>query len=223
MEKKKVTIEEIKGIIDDAIEDHGVTVVSVDQTKDGEYCSVVLEGDMGIGSLNAIVDAVGDDPIISGEEYDRINLFFRMPDEGETGKGSGTSKLHTGAVTAPAIPDYLRHRDRFYDSVDVVIPGTEKNYGNTDQRDRVMAWMRETNHIPIMCIRLEDGVHAEISDIYARKVRYVLERGEAVAGDGSKYTIEEPGNIFPIGDSICVRATCTETGRSDIYGLDFFV
>jgi len=87
----------------------------------------------------------------------------------------------------------------------------------------VVAWMKETGHYPIVYIRLDDGVHVEVSDIYDQKVRDVLERGEAVGGDGRKYKIENPDNIFPIGDSICVRATCIETGRSDAYGLDFFV
>ena len=86
-----------------------------------------------------------------------------------------------------------------------------------------MAWMKETGHYPIVYLHLDDGVHVEVSDIYDQKVRDVLERGEAVGGNGRKYKIETPDNIFPIGADICVRATCIETGRSDVYGLDFFV
>jgi hypothetical protein len=39
-------------------------------------------------------------------------------------------------------------------------------------------------------------VHVEVSDIYDQKVRDVLERGESVGGDGRKYKIENPENIF---------------------------
>ena len=89
--------------------------------------------------------------------------------------------------------------------------------------DQIKTWMKETGDIPIVYLRLDDGVHIEVSDIYECKVRDILERGQAVGADGRRYSIEQPDNIFPVGSSICVRATCIETGRSDIYGLDFFV
>lgn len=117
----------------------------------------------------------------------------------------------------------LFHKEQFCDARDVKIPGTEVKRSRTEENEQIMAWMKETGHYPIVYIRLDDGVHVEVSDIYDQKVRYVLERGEAVGGDARIYKIENPDNIFPIGSSICVRATCIETGRGDIYGLDFFV
>lgn len=222
MEKKKVTIDEVERIVESAIEENGVTVVSVEPNSDGDYCSVILEGDFSLRTFNAIAMAVADNPIISGEDFNQISLFFRIPDADKVGGGDGDNDEQEEDA-APAIPDYMRHKDEYYDSEDVVIPGTEVKRGNTEQNEQIKAWMKETGHYPIVYVRLGDGVHVEVSDIYDRKIRDVLERGEAVGMDGRKYKIENPDNIFPIGESICVRATCVETGRSDAYGLDFFV
>ena len=221
MEKKKMTIDEVERIVENAIEENGVTVVSVEPNSDGDYCSVILEGDMSVGSFKAIAKAVGDDLIISGEEFNQICLFFRIPDADKVGGGDDDDDEQEEDA-APAIPDYMRHKDEYYDSEDVVIPGTEVKRGNTEQNEQIKAWMKETGHYPIVYVRLGDGVHVEVSDIYDRKVRDVLERGEAVGMDGRKYKIENPDNIFPIGESICVRATCIETGSNDAYSLDFF-
>ena len=225
MANKKVTIGEIERLVENAIEENGVTVVSVEPNSDGEYCSVILEGDISIRTFKAIEKAVGDDPIISGEDYDQIRLFFRIPNADEIGNGDDEEddEPEPEMKATPAIPDDMRHREEFYDSEDVIIPGTEVKRSNTEQNEQIMTWMKETGHYPIVYLRLDDGVHVEVSDIYDQKVRDVLERGEAVGGDGRKYKIENPDNIFPIGDSICVRATCIETGRGDVYGLDFLV
>lgn len=226
MEKKKVTIDEVGRIVENAIEENGVTVVSVEPNSDGDYCSVILEGDMSVRSFKAIAKAVGDDLIISGEGSNQICLFFRTPEEDKVGTGGDDDDddyAEPEETAAPAIPDYMRHKDEFYDSEDMVIPGTEMNCSNTEQCEKIKAWMKETSHIPIVYVRLEDGLHVEVSNIYDRKIKDVLERGEAVGGDGRKYRIENPDDIFPIGSNICVRATCVETGRSDAYGLDFFV
>ena len=168
--------------------------------------------------LKDIAEAVGAEPIVSAEEYNEIGLFFRIPDADKAGSDEDEPE-----EAAPAIPADMRHKEEFYDSEDIVIPGTELKRSNTEQNEQIMAWMKETGHYPIVYLRLDDGVHVEVSDIYDQKVRDVLERGEAVGGDGRKYKIENPDNIFPIGSSICVRATCIETGRGDVYGLDFFV
>ena len=221
MNERKMTIGEVEQIVENVLREKkcDATVASVEPNRDGDYCTVILGGDVWLNVLNAIAKAVGDEPIVSGEEYDEINLFFRMPEVGKTVVGCYTHE----EKTAPAISEDMRHKEEFYDSEDIVIPGTEAKRSRTEENEQVVAWMKETGHYPIVYIRLDDGVHVEVSDIYDQKVRDVLERGEAVGGDGRKYKIENPDNIFPIGDSICVRATCIETGRSDAYGLDFFV
>lgn len=221
MNERKMTIGEVKQIVEEVLSENkcDAIVASVEPNSDGDYCTVILDGDVYLHVLKDIAEAVGDEPIIGGEEWNEINLFFRIPD---ADKGSIGYYNHEKKA-APAIPADMRHKEEFYDSEDIVIPGTEVKRSNTEQNEQIMAWMKETGHYPIVYIRLDDGVHVEVSDIYDQKVRDVLERGEAVGGDGCKYKIENPDNIFPIGDSICVRATCIETGRGDAYGLDFFV
>lgn len=222
MNERKMTISEVEKIVEKVLSENAcdATVASIKPNRDGDYCKVILDGDVWLNVLKGIAEAVGDEPIVSGEEYNKINLFFRIPDADKAGVG-GYNKSEENA--APAIPDDMRHKEEFYDSEDIVIPGTEVKRSNTEQNEQIMAWMKETGHYPIVYLRLDDGVHVEVSDIYDQKVRDVLERGEAVGGDGRKYKIETPDNIFPIGSSICVRATCIETGRGDVYGLDFFV
>ena len=221
MNERKMTIGGVEQIVEKVLSENAcnATVTSVEPNSDGDYCTVILGGDVWLNVLKGIAEAVGDEPIVSGEEYNSINLFFRIPD---ADKGGICYNNHE-EESAPAIPDYMRHKEEFYDSEDIVIPGTEVKRSNTEQNEQIMAWMKETGHYPIVYLRLDDGVHVEVSDIYDLKVRDVLERGEAVGGDGRKYKLENTENIFPIGDSICVRATCIETGRGDVYGLDFFV
>lgn len=217
-----MTIGEVEQIVEKVLseEKSDATISSIEPSRDGDYCTVILYGDVDLHILNAIAKAVGDDPIVSGEEYSEINLFFRIPDADKAGV-VGYDNCEKGS--APAIPAEMRHKEEFYDSKDIVVPGTEVKRSRTEENEQVVAWMKETGHYPIVYIRLDDGVHVEVSDIYDQKVRDVLERGEAVGGDGRKYKIENPENIFPIGSSICVRATCIETGRGDVYGLDFLV
>ena len=219
MNERKMTIGEVKQLVENVVsENSGVTVESIEPNSDGDYCTVILNGDVWLNVLNAIAKAVGDEPIISAEEYNEIGLFFRIPDADKAGSDEDETE-----ESAPAIPDDMRHKEEFYDSEDIVIPGTEVKRSRTEENEQVVAWMKETGHYPIVYIRLDDGVHVEVSDIYDQKVRDILERGEAVGGDGRKYKIENPDNIFPIGDNICVRATCIETGLGDVYGLDFLV
>lgn len=221
MNERKMTIGEVEQIIEKILSEEkcDATIASIEPSSSGDYCTVVLDGDVWLNVLNGIAKAVGDEPIVSAEEYNEIGLFFRIPDadKGDIGYDNHEEK------TAPAIPADMRHKEEFYDSEDIVIPGTEVKRSRTEENEQVVAWMKETGHYPIVYIRLDDGVHVEVSDIYDQKVRDILERGEAVGGDGRKYKIENSDNIFPIGDSICVRATCIETGRGDAYGLDFFV
>ena len=227
MSDKKLTIDEVEALVENAIsEDRGVTVESVEPNSDGDYCTVILYGDVHFSTWRAIAKAVGDEPIISGEEYSQINLFFRIPTEDKVNSGDdddGDDDDESEEDKAPCIPENMRHDEEYYDSKDVVIPGTEMNCSNTEQCEKIKAWMKETSHIPIVYIRLSDGLHVEVSDIYDRKAKDVLTRDEVVGNDGRKYKLENPDNLFPIGSSICVRATCIETGRNDVYDLDFFV
>ncbi len=220
MNERKMTIGEVEQIVEKVLRENAcdATVSSVEPNRAGDYCTVILNGDVWLNVLKDIAEAVGEEPIVSAEEYNEIGLFFRIPDADKTGADNDEPE-----ESAPAIPANMRHKEEFYDSEDIVIPGTEVKRSNTEQNEQIMAWMKETGHYPIVYLRLDDGLHVEVSDIYDQKVRDVLERGEAVGGDGRKYKIENPDNIFPIGDSICVRATCIETGRGDVYGLDFFV
>lgn len=224
MANKKLSIDEIERLVENAICDERGVTVSVEPISDGDYCTVILEGDvMNVSTLRAIAEAVHGDPIVGGEEYNKLNLFFRIPDADEVGRGDDDDEDEQEEDRKPAIPDYMRHKDEFYDSEDVLMPGTEMNCSNTEQCEKIKAWMKETGHYPIVYVRLDDGLHVEVSDIYDRKITDLLERGEAVGGDGRKYKIENPDDLLAIGSSICVRATCVETGRNDAYDLDFFV
>ena len=224
MNERKLTIDGVEQIVEKVLSEEkcDATVTSVEPNSDGDYCTVILNGDVWLNVLRGIAEAVGDEPIISGEDYNEISLFFRIPDADKAVVGGGGYDNHE-KKDAPAIPADMRHKEKFYDSEDIVIPGTEVKRSRTEENEQVVAWMKETGHYPVVYLRLDDGVHVEVSDIYDKKVRDVLERGEAVGGDGRKYKLEDTENIFPIGDSICVRATCIETGRGDVYGLDFFV
>ena len=222
MNERKMTIGEVEKIVEKVLSENAcdATVASIKPNSDGDYCTVILNGDVWLNVLKGIAEAVGDEPIVSGEEYNEINLFFRIPDADKAGVGGYDNHEEEHA---PAIPADMRHKEEFYDSEDIVIPGTEVKRSRTEENEQVVAWMKKTDHYPIVYIRFDDGVHVEVSDIYDQKVRDVLKRGEAVGGDGRKYKLENPENIFPIGSNICVRATCIETGKSDAYGLDFFV
>ena len=222
MKDKKLTIDEVIALVKNVlISENNAFVYSAEPSSDGDYCLMVIEGDVSLKTLKAIAKAVCDEPIISGEEYSQINLFFRIPTEDKVNSGDDDDESEEDK--APCIPENMRHDEEYYDSKDVVIPGTEMNCSNTEQCEKIKAWMKETSHIPIVYSRLSDGLHVEVSDIYDRKAKDVLTRDEVVGNDGRKYKLENPDNLFPIGSSICVRATCIETGRGDVYDLDFFV
>ena len=197
-----MTISEVEKIVEKVLSENAcdATVESVEPNSDGDYCTVVLNGDVWLNVLNGIAKIVGDEPIVSGEEYNQINLFFRIPDADKAGADNDKPE-----ESAPAIPDDMRHKEEFYDSEDIVIPGTELKRSNTEQNEQIMAWMKETGHYPIVYLRLDNGVHVEVSDIYDQKVRDVLERGDAVGGDGRKYKIENPDKFFPIGSRLLRR------------------
>lgn len=117
----------------------------------------------------------------------------------------------------------LFHKDKFYDAEDILVPGTETRRSRTEENEQVVNWVKESGRIPISYMRESDGIHVECSKIFEAKIKDVLQRRTGIiGGDGRRYTIENPDNLFPVGSDICVRATA-EGGRSDVYGLDFFV
>lgn len=220
MANKKLSMNEVEALVKNVlIKEDSTTVLSVEPSSSGDYCYMILDGDVTLETLRVLAKAVGDEPIIGGEERGELWLIFRIPDADNVGSGDDDQEDER----KPAIPDGMRHKDEFYDSKDVVIPGTEMNCSNTEQCEKIKAWMKETGRYPIVYLRLDDGLHVEVSDIYDRKAKDVLTRDEVVGYDGRKYKLENPDNLFPVGSSICVRATCIETSRGDVYGLDFFV
>ena len=191
-------------------------VVSVEEYLKTGYFLVKVDGNMSLGMLAAVSKAFDDDHLCVTSWLDgHLGMLIdaiRLEEDCEEEQPQ-----------TPTLPEGMRHRDRFYDAREIVIPGTRENRGHTVMCDQIKAWMKDTGNIPIVYLRMDDGVHVEVSDIYEQKVRDILERGQAIGANGQRYRIEQPDNIFPVGSSICVRATCLATQRSDIYGLDFFV
>ena len=137
MSNKKLTIDEVEALVENAIsEDRGVTVESVEPNSDGDYCTVILYGDVYFSTLRAMAKAVGDEPIISGEEYSQINLFFRIPTEDEVNSGDDDDD-ESEEDKAPRIPENMRHDEEYYDSKDLIIPYTQMNSSKTEQNDKI--------------------------------------------------------------------------------------
>jgi hypothetical protein len=229
-EKKQWTSDEVMSIMEKAVaEMNGVSVESVERaTSDNDYFTAIINGSLNLNELKTIARAIGDDSfLIDAEDYNQISLFF-SPSEPKSDNYDDDYDPYREEREAmereerrPKIE--LKHKDRFYDVWDEVVPGTEIHRSRTEECERLMEWIKEINRIPIYFLRMDDGIHCELSDIYNQKVHAVLREGKAVGGDGRIYTLENPDNLFPIGSDICVRATCEETGRSDAYGLSFFV
>ena len=226
MSEKIFTATGIETMVEEVIAEHenGVSVESVEPYED--YFTVKLNNDVSLSTLNAIARKVGSKYITVGTEDDMLTLFFKPGicsddylDDDDTDDYQELREDET-----PAIPDDMRHIDRFPDAEDIVIPGTEQRVSNTEQCEQIVAWMKETGRMPIVYIRLDDGVHVEVSDVFDRRIKAVLAEGHAIGADARRYTFEKGGSDFwPIGGDICVRAICDETGRSDMYGLGFFV
>lgn len=218
MEETKTETAKVKETVEKALAQwlcHPM-VIGVQQYLKTGYFMVEVDGNMSLAMLTAVSQAFDDD-----------HLCVTSLMDGNLGMLIDASRLEDGCEEEqpqpPTLPDDMRHKDRFPDAREVVIPGTRENRGHTVMCDQIKTWMKETGDIPIVYLRMDDGVHIEVSNIYECKVRDILERGQAVGADGRRYSIEQPDNIFPVGSSICVRATCLATQRSDIYGLDFFV
>ena len=101
MNERKMTIGEVEQIVEKVLNENAcdATVASVEPNSDGDYCTVILNGDVWLNVLKGIAEAVGDDPIISGEEWNEINLFFRIPEADKAGADNDDPE-----ESAPAIP-----------------------------------------------------------------------------------------------------------------------
>lgn len=116
----------------------------------------------------------------------------------------------------------LQFKEQFHDSRVVVIPGTRQRVSRTEQNQQLTDWMKKTKHIPLQYM-WENGIKVELSSIFEAKIKDALQRGNAVGGDGRKYTFVEPDNLFPICSSICVMAMTEGDSHAEAYGVDFFV
>lgn len=227
MSEKIFTATGIEIMVEEVIAENerGVSVESVEPYKD--YFTVKLNNDVNLSTLNAIARKVGSKHITVGAEGYMLTLFFKpgiCSDDDFDDDDIDQIEESEEEDEAPAIPENMRHTDRFPDAKDIVIPGTELRVSNTEQCEQIVVWMKETGRIPIVFVRLEDGVHVEVSDVFDRRIKAVLAEGHAIGADARRYTFEKGGSDFwPIGGAICVRAICDETGRSDVYGLAFFV
>ena len=223
-DRVKAVVMKAMGVRSDAVSISDVSVSS------GGYYSVDIEGEIFSDELNEIVRGVRDKFInVSANCEGELNLFFK-PDNSDPKEFGDTDdddddyqKPEEEDRPLTAIPDDMRHTDRFPDSEDVIIPGTEQPVSNTAQCQQIMKWMQDTGHMPIVYMRLDDGVHVEVSDVYDRRIKAVIQEGKAIGADARRYTFDKDSEPWPIGSDICVRATCDETGRSDMYGLSFFV
>jgi len=225
--EKNWTADRVKAIVEKAIEGRSdaVCIRDVSMTDSG-YFAVELAGSIYTDELNEISRGVCDRLIdVSATDYDEIQLFFKPGnhDPKEFDDYDDYDYQEQDEDTTPRIPDDMRHTDRFPDSEDVIIPGTEQRVSNTEQCRQIMKWMQQTGHMPIVYLRLDDGVHVEVSEVYDRRIKAVIQEGKAIGADANRYTFDEGGDLWPIGGDICIRATCEETGRSDMYGLSFFV
>lgn len=225
-EMKNWDADDVQMLVEEAISECNENGVEVDEVETFEdYFTVKINNDLSLNTINAIARKVKSKYITVGAEDSFLTLFFKpgMSSDWEFDDDDDDNEQYR-EPEEPHIPDNMRHTDRFYDAEDVVIPGTEQRVSNTEQNEQIVAWIEETGHTPIVFVRLDDGIHVEVSDLFDRKVKAVLSEGHAVGGDARRYTFEKPHpDFFPIGGSICVRAICDETGRSDVYGLDFFV
>lgn len=118
----------------------------------------------------------------------------------------------------------LYHKEQFRDVKELIIEGTEKYTGNTDDLNAIKEWSKATGHIPLYYERdYKDGIHVEVSEVYDVKIKHALSNGSAIGADGRKYTFVTPDKIYPTGGSMCTRAIPEGSDTSDVYGLDFFV
>lgn len=225
--KRNWSADDVQEAIEQVIScEKGLEVTEVEPFE--EYFTVKFNNDIDLSTVNKIARKVGSKYITIGAEDDYPTLFFQPGlSDGESWDNDDDDydepEPEEEDKSTPRIPNDMRHTDRFPDSEDVIIPGTEQRVSNTEQCQQIMKWMQDTGHMPIVYVRLDDGVHVEVSDVYDRRIKAVIQEGKAIGADARRYTFDKGGDLWPIGSDICVRATCEETGRSDMYGLSFFI
>lgn len=223
---KKFTSDEVRSLIEEVIsEERDIEVESVEQSSsDDSYFSVILNGDITLSTLNKIARKMGSNYVsVGAEEFSQLSLFFK-PEETDDDSRTDYDPYEEEREELARHPHIeLKHKDRFYDVWDDVVPGTDIRRSRTEECELLMKYVNASGHLPIYFMRLNDGIHMEQSKVFTAKVRAILADGHAVGFDGRHYTFEDPDNLFPIGSDICVRATCDETGNSDAYGLSFFI
>lgn len=227
MSEKNFTAAGIERMVEEVICEQNENSVSVESVEPYEdYFTVKLNNGVNLSTLNAIARKVGSKYMGVDSEDDMLSLFFKpgQSEDSDFDDDDADDYQELREDDTPAIPDDMRHTDQFPDAEDIVIPGTEVKRSNTEQNEQIVAWMKETGRMPLVYIRLDDGVHAEVSDVFDRRIKAVLAEGKAIGADARRYTFAKGGSdLWPIGGDICVRAICDETGRSDMYGLSFFV
>lgn len=117
----------------------------------------------------------------------------------------------------------LFHKDRFSDAVDKLIPDTKIRKSRTEEEEQVIAYMKKTGRIPLSFMRESDGIHVECSRLFESRIKFVLERGEAIGADGRKYIFEFKDDLFLVGCSICTWAKTEDQKYFAAYSLSFFV
>ena len=229
MTKKKNnwTVNRVKAVVTKAMGSRSGQVSISDVRKlGGGYYSVDLKGEIFPAELSEIARGVRDKFVcVSASDYGELNLYFKTDSTApnEFDDAADDNQEPEEEETTPRIPDDMRHTSRFPDAEDIVIPGTERRVSNTEMCEQILKWMQETGHMPFVYLRLDDGVHVEVSEVYDRRIKAVIQEGKAIGADARRYTFDKNSKPYPIGSDICVRATCDETGRSDMYGLSFFV
>ena len=103
------------------------------------------------------------------------------------------------------------------------------NKGRTKDCEEIMKWISLTGKIPLFFQRQDDeNICFECSEIFTAKIKFIIERGEAVGKDGKIYTFTNknkfPDNLTPICGNICIFASVKESmSNGEWYPINFFV
>lgn len=191
-------------------------IADVKLPNDSSPClNITLFGDLFLDEINDIAQAFGDErALITSDEYKALTMTM-IPTKDPTAENKEEDDQ------APHIE--LHHKDLFPDVQEDILPDTEVKVSNTEMCEQILMWMDETERIPLYYEWCYDGIHVEVSETAEAKMKYVLQNGAGLGMDGRKYTIEKPGNLFPMGGSICVRAIPEGEEHGEAYALDFFI
>ena len=218
MEKElKLTKTKVRKAVEKILHDNYSSgdIADVKLPNDSSPClNITLLGELFLDKINDIAQAFGDErAMITSDEYNTLTMTM-IPTKDPTAENEEEDQ-------APHIK--LRHKDQFPDVQEDIIPDTEVKVSNTEMRAQILMWMDEAERIPLYYEWCYDGIHVEVSETAETKMRYVLQNGAGLGKDGRKYTIEKPGNLFPMGSSICVMAIPEGEEHSEAYNLGFFI